>query len=96
MFTKCTLIVAESGVCTSRHLFLHYKSLLFSVNIASFSEFLLDFHIKLLLCLLAYSRLGVATVDICIFMTWQLFYGRMPFLPPTLYSEGKLGHLSST
>ena len=50
----------------------------------------------LLLCLSAYSQLGVATAEICIFITWHLFYGRMSFLPPTLYSEGKLGHLSST
>ena len=50
----------------------------------------------LLLFLSAYSRLGVATADICIFMTWHLFCGRMPFLPPTHSSEGKLGHLSST
>ena len=54
------------------------------------------YFLPLLLCLLAYSRLGVATADICIFMAWHLFYGWMPFLPPTLYSEGKLGHLSST
>ena len=42
----------------------------------------------LLLFLSAYSRLGVATADICIFMTWHLFYDRMLFLPPTLSSEG--------
>ena len=35
------------------------------------------------------SRLGVATADICICITWNLFYGRIPFLPPTLFSEGK-------
>ena len=52
--------------------------------------------IILLLSLSAYSRLGVATADIFIFITWHLFYGRMPFLPPTLYSKRKLGHLSST
>ena len=50
----------------------------------------------LLLFLSAYFRLGVVTADICIFMTWHLFYGRKPFPPPTLSSEGKLGHLSST
>ena len=43
---------------------------------------------KVLLFLSAYSQLGVATAHICIFMTWHLFYGRMPFLPPTLSSEG--------
>ena len=37
-----------------------------------------------LLFLSAYFRFGVATADICIFMTWHLFYGWMPFLPPTL------------
>ena len=49
-----------------------------------------------LFCLSAYSRLGVTTADICIFITWHLFYGRMPFLPPTLSLEGKLSHLFST
>ena len=49
-----------------------------------------------LLFLSAYSQLGVATANICIFMTWHLFYGWLSFLPPTHSSEGKLGHLPST
>ena len=49
-----------------------------------------NFHF-LFLCLSAYSRLGVATADVCIFITWRLFYCRMLFLPPTLYLEEKLG-----
>ena len=52
--------------------------------------------IEKLLFLSAYSRLGFATANIFIFMTLHLFYGRMPFLPPTLSSEGKLGHLPFT
>ena len=45
-----------------------------------------------------YSRLRVATAEnfwfaFCI--VWHLFYGRMPFLPPTLFLKGKLGHLLS-
>ena len=80
-------------------------------NVIKFNDlpqpFLCDIHLKNIinrticnvffnLFLLANSRLGVATADICIFMTWHLFYGRMPFLPPTHSSEAKLGHLYST
>ena len=44
----------------------------------------LTMHKLLVLCLLASSRLGIATADICTFITWHLFCG-LPFLPPTLY-----------
>ena len=89
---KALRCISASSWAPLRSSSFFYIKLFFSLFITG----MVCFPKRYLLCLSAYSRFKVATADICIFITWHLFYGRMPFLPPTLYSEGKLGHLSST
>ena len=81
---------------------LHYSFLVWSLtnlssrNLPTEDTSGLQINNKFLLFLSAYSRLDVPTADISIFITRHLLYGRMLCLPPTLSTEGKLSHLSST